>query len=186
MNTQRDGIRVSIGLITVLSAFTLMQSGCVVRTYQVTKERTDQDLGAGNRGLMQGKALDGSLKERKLTRTLQAIEIEMHPLIKFKKSTRQKKMPQSEAEAGKEALDSGLSLQADTQEAATQMRLQPYTVAKGDTLQKISQKFFGTSKKWMGIYEANKDVLKSPDKVFPGQEIQIPMEQIPVQPERLK
>jgi LysM repeat protein len=186
MNTRRHGVGVSIGLITVLSAFTLMQSGCVVRTYQVTKERTDQDLGGGNRGLMQGKNLDGSLKERKLTRTLQAIEIEMHPLIKFKKSPRQKKIQQSEPEAGKEALESGLGPQAQNSGAAAQMRLQPYTVQKGDTLQKISQKFFGTSKKWMGIYEANKDVLKSPNKVFPGQEIQIPMEQIPVQPERLK
>ena len=49
-----------------------------------------------------------------------------------------------------------------------------YKVKKKDTLQKISKKFFGTTKKWYAIYELNKDKLKSPDKVFPGQIIRIP------------
>jgi len=54
--------------------------------------------------------------------------------------------------------------------------MEKYTVQKGDTLQKISQKFFGTTKKWYKIYEANRDVLKSPDKIYPGQVINIPVE----------
>ena len=37
-----------------------------------------------------------------------------------------------------------------------------YIVQKGDTLQKISKKFFGTTKKWPKLYDANKDVLKGP------------------------
>ena len=51
-----------------------------------------------------------------------------------------------------------------------------YKVQKGDTLQKISSQpeIYGTSKKWMKIYEANKDKLKSPDKIRPGQELKIP------------
>lgn len=49
-----------------------------------------------------------------------------------------------------------------------------YVVQKGDTLQKISQKFFGTTQKWTNIYEANKHVLKSPDRIRPGQKIIIP------------
>ncbi|MDO8603354.1 MAG: LysM peptidoglycan-binding domain-containing protein [Candidatus Omnitrophota bacterium] len=49
-----------------------------------------------------------------------------------------------------------------------------YVVQKGDTLQKISQKFFGTTQKWAGIYEANKHILKSPDRIRPGQKIIIP------------
>jgi len=51
-----------------------------------------------------------------------------------------------------------------------------YVVQKGDTLQKISKKFFGTTQKWTAIYEANKNVLKSPDKIRPGQKLAIPKE----------
>jgi LysM repeat protein len=49
-----------------------------------------------------------------------------------------------------------------------------YVVEKGDTLQKISNKFFGTTKKWKKIYEANRNILKSPDKIRPGQRLVIP------------
>ncbi|MFC1621122.1 LysM peptidoglycan-binding domain-containing protein [Candidatus Omnitrophota bacterium] len=49
-----------------------------------------------------------------------------------------------------------------------------YIVEKGDTLQKISDKAYGTTKKWKKIFEANKNTLKSPDKIKPGQELVIP------------
>lgn len=49
-----------------------------------------------------------------------------------------------------------------------------YKAAKGDTLQKISRKFYGTTKKWPLIYKANRDKLKSPDKLYPGQMLCIP------------
>ncbi|RKY35146.1 MAG: hypothetical protein DRP78_05750 [Candidatus Omnitrophota bacterium] len=49
-----------------------------------------------------------------------------------------------------------------------------YKVQKGDTLQKISKKIFGTTKKWQLIYKLNKDALKSPNKIYPGQRIKIP------------
>lgn len=53
---------------------------------------------------------------------------------------------------------------------------QYYVVQNGDTLQKISEKFFGTTKKWKRIYNANKHVLKSPDRIRPGQKLVIPKE----------
>jgi len=43
-----------------------MLSGCVVRTYPVTKDRIDQDLTAGNRGYLLGQAPVSELKERRL------------------------------------------------------------------------------------------------------------------------
>ena len=49
-----------------------------------------------------------------------------------------------------------------------------YTVEKGDTLQKISKKVYGTSKKWHKIYELNKEKLKSPDKIKAGQKLLLP------------
>ena len=51
-----------------------------------------------------------------------------------------------------------------------------YEVKKGDTLQKISDKVYGTTKKWKKIYDYNSDVLKNPNKIYPGQKIKIPQE----------
>ena len=61
-----------------------------------------------------------------------------------------------------------------------------YTVASGDTLQKISKKFYGTTKKWKKIYEANKDTLKSPNSIFPGKALNIPSEGLREPKENLK
>jgi nucleoid-associated protein YgaU len=46
-----------------------------------------------------------------------------------------------------------------------------YTVKPGDTLSKIGSQF-GVS--WQKIFEANRDKLDDPDKIFPGQELTIP------------
>ena len=49
-----------------------------------------------------------------------------------------------------------------------------YTVQKGDTLSKISKQYYGDANKYMRIFEANKDKLKDPDKIQPGQVLTIP------------
>ena len=48
-----------------------------------------------------------------------------------------------------------------------------YTVQSGDSLSKIGEKY-GVS--WQKIFEANRDKLDDPDKIFPGQELTIPQE----------
>ena len=49
-----------------------------------------------------------------------------------------------------------------------------YIVRKGDTLSKISKRYYGTSNKWYRIYEANRDVLENPDMLKPGVKLHIP------------
>jgi nucleoid-associated protein YgaU len=46
-----------------------------------------------------------------------------------------------------------------------------YEVKSGDTLSKIGH-HHGVS--WQDIFEANKDTLDDPDKIFPGQKLRIP------------
>ena len=46
-----------------------------------------------------------------------------------------------------------------------------YTVQSGDTLSKIGSNY-GVS--WQSIFEANRDKIDDPDKIFPGQELTIP------------
>ncbi len=49
-----------------------------------------------------------------------------------------------------------------------------YTVAAGDSLSKIAKQFYGDANKYMKIFEANKDQLKNPDLIKPGQVLRIP------------
>ena len=52
--------------------------------------------------------------------------------------------------------------------------LNTYVVVKGDSLSKIAQRAYGDGGKWRKIYEANKDVIKDPDLIYPGQSLRIP------------
>lgn len=51
---------------------------------------------------------------------------------------------------------------------------QTYVVRPGDTLGKISVRFYGTTRRYMDIYNANRDVLRSPSSIEVGQTLQIP------------
>ena len=51
---------------------------------------------------------------------------------------------------------------------------QYYTVVSGDTLSKISKQYYGDANKYMKIFDANKPMLTSPDKIYPGQKLRIP------------
>ncbi|MCC6743786.1 MAG: LysM peptidoglycan-binding domain-containing protein [Acidobacteria bacterium] len=47
-----------------------------------------------------------------------------------------------------------------------------YEVKPGDSLSKIATHYEGVS--WREIFEANRDQLDDPDKIFPGQKLRIP------------
>jgi len=59
-----------------------------------------------------------------------------------------------------------------TAEPADQSRW--YTVVRGDTLSAISKSQYGNANEYMKIFEANKPMLSSPDKIYPGQVLRIP------------
>ncbi|HVF48057.1 MAG TPA: LysM peptidoglycan-binding domain-containing protein [Pyrinomonadaceae bacterium] len=46
-----------------------------------------------------------------------------------------------------------------------------YTVVSGDSLSKIGGKY---GIQWKAIWDANRDILSDPDKIYPGQELKIP------------
>jgi nucleoid-associated protein YgaU len=47
-----------------------------------------------------------------------------------------------------------------------------HTVEPGDNLTKIGKQY---GIQWKAIWDANRDILKDPDKIYPGQELKIPV-----------
>ena len=153
-----------------LVALTLILSGCVARTYNLTRDRVDQDLTSisGNRGFITGQPTTEP-GERKTTRTTRVIEVELG----LAKQSQAKCPSTTPLTTFRE--EPVITTQEEPQTVVEiNQTFEKYTVGKNDTLQKISQKFYGTTKKWTKIYEANRNVLHAPNKLYPGQILNIP------------
>lgn len=71
-------------------------------------------------------------------------------------------------------VQSGASSTAPPPKPAPAPAVQTHTVVKGDNLSKIAKHYYGNANEWKRIFEANRDILKDPDKIFPGQTLKIP------------
>lgn len=49
-----------------------------------------------------------------------------------------------------------------------------YVIKSGDTLGKVAKQFYGDAMQYPKIFEANREVIQDPNKIFPGQKIRIP------------
>ncbi len=67
-----------------------------------------------------------------------------------------------------------ITVQASDQGTAQRKPPQSYTVKSGDTLSKISKAVYGDANQYNRIFEANRDTLNDPNKIFPGQVLKIP------------
>lgn len=192
-------MRMIAGLIICV----FLLSGCLVRTYTVRKPRQYTEV-SGNQGYLSGEPSgEPQAKESHLTdtRPVTIFEVETGPHQTADKAStapakrasgavptyRLRESLDVEQDAGHVEL-SEIDIDAEiAQDEGVVERIelgnldepaqdyQVYTVQKNDTLQRISQKFYGTTRKWQIIYEENKSVIKNPDKVYPGMKIQIPV-----------
>ncbi len=62
----------------------------------------------------------------------------------------------------------------EMQAAVEAAEVEYYTIESGDTLGKIAKNFYGDPMKYKELFEANREVIEDPDKIFPGQKIRIP------------
>jgi len=49
-----------------------------------------------------------------------------------------------------------------------------YEIKSGDTLSAIAKRFYGKASAYTKIFEENREVIKDPNKIYPGQKIRIP------------
>lgn len=55
-----------------------------------------------------------------------------------------------------------------------------HTVAAGDTLSLLAQRYYGVMRMYDTIFEANQPMLKHPDEIYPGQVLRVPPVSPPV------
>lgn len=163
-------------------------TGCSrVQTKIVQKPRVDQQITQDhNKGYLKGSGPAGG--QRRATRDMVETDVElptwaeMNPWYKGQKEA----APEAAAAAPSpvelepapsqewEQPQEDYSIPPAVESVPASSGGESYTVQKGDTLQKIAKKFYGSSKDWYKIYKANKGVLKSPDRIRPGQTLTIP------------
>jgi nucleoid-associated protein YgaU len=55
-------------------------------------------------------------------------------------------------------------------------KVEYYIIQKGDTLSAIAKRFYGKPNDYPRIFEANREVIRDPNLIFPGQKIRIPLD----------
>jgi LysM repeat protein len=58
--------------------------------------------------------------------------------------------------------------------APVEEEVEYYTVVPGDSLSRIAKQYYGNAMKYPEIFEANREVIKDPDLIYPGQKLRIP------------
>ncbi|NOQ15355.1 MAG: peptidoglycan-binding protein LysM [Methyloprofundus sp.] len=67
-------------------------------------------------------------------------------------------------------------LETDIETALEPENVEYYVIQSGDSLSKIAKKYYQDAMQYPRIFAANKEVIKDPDLIYPGQKIRIPME----------
>ena len=79
---------------------------------------------------------------------------------------------QAKARAEREQMRELLEQQKKEREEAMAARV--YVVKSGDSLSKIAKEVLGDAGRWPEIFELNKDQIKDPNLIYPGQELKMP------------
>lgn len=67
-----------------------------------------------------------------------------------------------------------VAIPAPQSEEAQEPEVLYYVIESGNTLSGLAKRFYGDATKYPKIFEANREVIEDPDKIYPGQKIRIP------------
>lgn len=181
--------------IVVAVGLTFWMTGCARMTTQIVdKPRVDQDL-KGNQGYLVGKA--PAAAERSKTRKVLETNVEMATMDEmnpWKKSKAPAAQPSAQPQSKRvPATSAPVKTALPMEEEEEELSVAParssrpasekiqataastsYTVKAGDTLEKIASKIYGDSSEWRRIYQANREKLSNPSRIYPGQKLIIP------------
>lgn len=163
-------------------------SGCSrITTQVVEKPRVDQALEGGNRGYLAGSA--SAVGPRRQTRQMVETHIELPTPSEMTPWKIRKESPPAPEPVATSSISPMMleepSAPVSWEEPSMEMESAPallerapsttYKVKGGDTLEKIASKVYGDSSQWRRIYNANRDRLASPNRIYPGQTLTVPV-----------
>ena len=152
----------------------LILSGCYAPTRMAAKvteiPRVDIELAGGNRGYLVGTPPEAS--EMKTTRQMVEATIEIPT---FYKPTPGGAAPSTGEQFAPPEMETGAGDEAGAVQVVPG-KYDTYVVQKGESLWSIAAKpeIYGKATKWRRIFDANRDLLKSPDQVKSGMTLKIP------------
>lgn len=161
------------GRVTVVALGLVVLSGCQAPMRVATRvrevPRVDLDLAAGNRGYLVGAAPAGGRTYR-TTRQIIETDVEIPTLYKPALSGPapiNAEAPAPSAPGAEGAAAAGPAARYDT-----------YVVQRGDSLWSIAAKpeVYGKATRWRRLFDANRNLLSSPDRLKAGMTLQIPRE----------
>jgi len=82
-------------------------------------------------------------------------------------------MPDAKNPGDKPAADFS-DVQIGSSSTASADQSKTYTVQSGDNLSKIAKHVYGDANKWHAIFDANRDKIKNPDMIRPGDVLTLP------------
>jgi nucleoid-associated protein YgaU len=205
--------RIGLWLLGVLLLTLVGCAGSAVsaRSYVENKERVDQQMDESgyNHGYLFGKPAAEDRSNYQKTRKIFVLEVTKEPPELAEEAAKPaaarprpapvtidvpERKPQEPPEWSKPIEVPSFEEEGPKSAAPAAVAAEPasssseYVVQKGDTLQKISKKFYNTYRKWQQIYEANKDIMKDPNALKVGMKLKIPGQgdASPAQGENLK
>ena len=149
----------------------MLATGCRSATKVTEVPRVDLDLSGGNRGYLIGTP-PPEAAETKTTRRMVWTDIE---LPSFSKPPTRGTAPAS-LEAFTPPEQAVTAQGPASGEAKMLAQYDTYVVQKGDSLTSIAAKpeIYGKASRWRRIFDANRGLLKSPDRVRTGMTLKIP------------
>ena len=158
-----------VGQIGLVMTGIGLMAGCRTAAKVTEVPRVDLTLSEGNRGYLVGRPPEAP--ELKATRQMVETTMEIPSFYKPKRTGVQSGVegiapPETETE----------NPAAPAQAGGAPGKYDTYVVQKGDSLWSIAAKpdVYGKATRWRRIFDANRDLLKSPDAVRPGMKLKIP------------
>ena len=150
----------------------LLMAGCRTATRVKDVPRVDLQLEEGNRGYLVGRPPEVS--QLKTTRQIVETDIELPNFYKPRRIGNRANLeniatPETES-------NEPLQIVSIAPEPTIAQLHDTYVVQKGDSLWSIAAKpeVYGKASRWRQIFDANRDLLKSPDQLKHGMTLKIP------------
>jgi len=147
-------------------------SGCRTATQVAEVPRVDLELGGGNRGYLVG--TPPAAPSLKTTRKMFQADIEIPSSYKPTHAA----APVDLGETTEAAPTEPAAPEARPAAPNESVRYDTYVVKPGDSLGSIAKHVYGKTSRWKRIYNANRDVLNSPNKVRAGMTLKIPRDSV--------